>query len=225
MDDYKNVPLTTFGIDGPAEHANIVAARARKEVSTHELGERLLNFRGRSLWRQIVMEPALTDFLDYLDRCLQMPVTTAYRYMDAAYFPQWCSAKYGADKMAELRKIIALTAADETPEEAVALLLPIGEGQTRPFSEATREEVRAARRILKEGAGKVKRELKPEQQAVAEAARQLEAKIEQAAEGWLDPKQVTARRRGDEVVFDLRGVRGSDAWKLFATLASALPPE
>ena len=115
--------------------------------------------------------------------------------------------------------------ADAVAEEAVALLLPIGDGQTRPFSEATIEEVRAARRILKAGQAQVQRELKPEQQAVAEAARQLEAKIEQAAEGWLTPKQVIARRRGDEVVFDLRGVRGSDAWKLFATLASALPPE
>lgn len=217
--------LITFAIDGPGEHANILASILRSNASEHEIGARLNYFRERKLWTQVEATPALTDFVDYLNRAVKLPVTTAYRYMDAAFFPQWCSAQFGVEKMAELRKIVALTAADESPEEAVALVLPQGDGQSKPFTEATADQVRRARKVIKEGKETVRRELTPGQAAAVEAARAVEAQIEEAAKEWLTPQQVVARRRGTEVFVDFHGVKASEAQKLFAALAAALPKQ
>lgn len=223
MPEVENKQLIVFALDGPAEHANILNSIKRSNTSAYEIGARLRYFRERELWRQLELNPPLTDLLDYLDRGLGLAPSTAYRYMDAACFPQWCTTEHGIEKMAELRRIVALTAAEESPEEAVALRLPMGDGTTKPFAEATVQELRQARKVLKAGEGKVERKIDLEKLAAYEAARTLESKMEEASRTWLTAEQVLARRRGNEIVFDLRGVKASDGRKVLAALLATLP--
>jgi hypothetical protein len=204
------------------EHAKILETKLALVGAEHEFGARLSNFREHQFWRELPMEPPLTDFIDYVRRCVDVSVSQAYKYMDAAYFPAWTVQKHGVEKMAQLRKIVALTAAEETAEEAVAMVLPIAPGQTKPFEEATVKEVRQAREILKAGQAGIERPA-PAPSPVTEEARSLESQAEAAVAEWLAPEQVTARTRKGEVLLDLKGIRRSDARKIFETLARILP--
>ena len=146
-----------FGNTALEEHLNVRIALKEAREAIHILGVRLAFMRDRQLWRDLPATPPYSNFPDYVERGLEIAISTAYRYIDASFFPAKVIDRYGVEKAAELRKLVAMTAADETPEEAVALQLPLGGGQTKSFEEATAEEVRQARKIIKAGEGLVKR--------------------------------------------------------------------
>ena len=210
-----------FGNTAAEEDLNIKSALKQAQIAIYILGSRLCFMRDRQLWRELPATPPYTDYIDYVVRGLGLTPSTAYRYMDASYFPAWFIERYGVDKTAELRKLVAMTAADETPEEAVALRLPLGDGQTKSFEEATADEVRRARKIIKAGEGRVERKAVDETRIAA--ARALEAAAEAAVGEWLSPDQVVARLRRGKVVLDLRAVEQSEARQVFAALAESIP--
>jgi hypothetical protein len=210
-----------FGNTAIEEHLNLRIALKEARGAIHILGVRLAFMRDRQLWRELPATPPYSDFPDYVTRGLAIATSTAYRYIDASFFPATVIDRHGIDKTVELRKLVAMTAADETPEEAVALRLPLGDGETKSFEEATADEVRQARKIIKAGEGQVER--KAVDETTRAAARAAESAAEAAVGEWLAPDQVVARLRYGDVVLDLRAVKLSEARRVFAALAEAMP--
>jgi hypothetical protein len=141
---------------------------------------------------------------------------------DAAFFPAWVVERHGVDKTAELRKLVALTAADETPEQAVALQIPLKDGTTKPFEAATADEVRQARKLIKAGEGKAVRPSNGGDEKLREAARLLEAEVESATQEWIKPNQVLARVAKGKLLIDVKGVPRDQARAIFDAISAAM---
>jgi len=204
------------------EHANILRAKGSISVSAWELGWRLLLFRANLGFLEIQMTPRFSDWTDYLRRGVSVSPPTAYRYMDAAYFPRELTEQYGVEKMSDLKQITDLTAVDETPEQALALELPLVSGGTKPFKDMTADETAAAVRLMKQGEGAVKRAVAS---AANPAATELQQKADAAVAEWLPKERVVVRAKKDEVFLDVRSVPRSVARKVFLALASLFPEE
>jgi hypothetical protein len=108
-------------------------------------------------------------------------------------------------------------------EQAIALELPVAEGQTKPFEKMSAEEVERACKLMRDGQGKAKRTLqpKPENSPLAE----LQKRAAEAVAEWIAPRQVVARKLGKDVVIDVRGVPRVQAADVFTALATVLDGE
>jgi len=123
--------------------------------------------------------------------------------------------------MAALKQITDLTAIDETPEQAVALELPLASGGTKPFRDMTSDESIAALRLMKQGEGAVERPAAP---APDPAVADLQQKADAAVGQWLPNRKVSVRAQGTELLLDVRGVPRAAARNVFLALADLFPP-
>jgi hypothetical protein len=128
------------------------------------LGVRLPRFRASFDWQRLtVPEALLKDWTDYLSRGLSPSPIADYRAMDAASFPYWCSELLGIERVSLLKKVTALTMVDETPEQAMALQLPLAEDGTTPVTEMTVCELETAYAMMREATAKAERSEEGEQ--------------------------------------------------------------
>ncbi len=213
-----NDDLLVFAADPNEEHRNILDAKAATAEGAWELGSRLLRFRETGEWRKVAVGAAHDDWTDYLRNGVRVSLNTAYKYMDAAKFPRWCSRQQGVEKISWLAKIVELTAVDETPEQATALELPAKGGGTRPFVEMNAEEVEEAYRLMRDGDRPARRP----KQVPSGAAVELQRRAAEAVAAWLKPGQVAARESNGALVLDVKGVPQADAPKVFGALAGAI---
>ena len=219
-------PAFTFGATADEEHRFILEAKTHAAEAARELGFRLRRFRESGEWHKVTPpnngEP-WQDFTDYLDRGVNLSRTTLYKYMDASVFPLWCFQRFGSEKLAFLKRITDLTAVDESVDQAIALELPVADGQTKPFEKMSAEEVERALKLMRDGQGKVKRTKLPEPEDSPLV--ELQQRAAQAVAEWLTPRQVMARRLGKDVVLDVDGVPRVQAADVFTALATTLDGE
>ena len=216
-------PALVFADSPDEEHRRILASKTSTAEAAWELGSRLVRMRDEGIWQQVTPrqgELPFEDFTDYLTRGVDISRSSAYRYMDASTFPLWCSRRFTPERIAWLRKIVDLTAVEESVDEAIALELPTKTGPTKPFQQMTTDEVEAAYVLMRDGTARVKRPGRPAGATGAAAATQKRAA--DAAAPWLKPRQVRAREAGGHVVLDVTGVPEPKASEVFAALASAL---
>jgi hypothetical protein len=146
-----------FSNDPSVEHATIQRLNVSRIIEAHELGERVFRFRKTGRWRDVRVDPQFEDFPDYIQRGLRLGLATAYKYIAVSTFPVKMCLSYGIERMSWLKKITDLTAVEETPEQAVALELPVRGGGVKPFRDMTAEEVEIAYRLMRDEQRKAKR--------------------------------------------------------------------
>lgn len=212
--------LIVFDPDPHKEHAVIRALATLISAHNWEFGARLLHFKASGGW-QLISDPAYSDWTDYAVRGLNCSPTTAYKYMSAAWFPRDEVEREGADKLYALKRITDVTAVDETPEQALALELPLSDGGLKPFREMTAREAEQAYRLIRDGEGKANRPPRVVDQQVA-ALKQV---AEEAVSGMLEPHQVAARKKSGSMFIDVKGVPREQAAEIFSALAAALSAE
>ena len=210
-----------FELSADLEHQKILQSKTRSAKELWELGSRLLRFNQTGEWRNVTVGGPYTDFKrDYLERGCNIPGSTGYKYMRAAWFPLQAALQFGCDKLAMLKAIIDISPDDETPEEAVALELPTLDGKHKPFTAMSQDDVAAALRLVREEAGIARRGgnpalvPSPEGDAIAD-------RIRSAAVPIIAPAQVIVRKLGGRDVLDLRAVPAEKAGELFGALAAA----
>lgn len=209
-----------FATDADREHANIVRSKANSTDATWEFGARLLRFKTLLLWQQMTGSGApFKDWTDYLRRGAELPVSTAFKYMDAATFPRAVVVEHGVEKAYWLKRVTDLTAAEETTEEALALALPLKGGGTKLARDMTAEEVQVAYRLMRdEGASAERPERRPKPGPVTE----LQRVAAQAVSSWIQPEYVRARAVGGQLSLDVLRVPVEAAADVFAALGRAL---
>lgn len=219
--------LLQFAEDPNAEHGNILRAKSTGIEGLWEFGIRLQRFYDTNGWAKVTLiTGGCKTWWDYMDRGLRMSPTSAYKYMAAARLPLWCSLQVGTEKAALLSKIIDMTADDESPEQAMDLLLPVRSKdggvalEKMPFREMTLQQVEQAYRLLKEGQGGVARPKTPSKRSEGEALRVAKQKAaEEATAALLTSGRVSIRYVNGEFLYDLRGVPESRLSQLAAALA------
>ncbi|MGC4116791.1 MAG: hypothetical protein QM765_19975 [Myxococcales bacterium] len=149
-----------------------------------------------------------------------MGVVTAYKYMDAAAYPRAMVLELGIEKACWLKRCTDLTTIDETPEQAMALELPVDGAGTKPVREMTAEEVEKAYHLMRDADRSAKRPLQP---AEPGPAAKLEQTAEKAVGQWLTPSDVRAFKRGGKVLLSVT-VPQEAAADVFSALAAALRP-
>lgn len=215
-----------FAEDPNAEHGNILRAKTAGVEGCWELGTRLRRFFDTKAWALVTLLGGFKNWWDYLERGIRVTPPTAYKYMAAARFPLWCSLQAGIEKMALLSKIVDLTAEEESPEQAMDLLLPArtkdggDEVGKMAFREMTIQQVEQAYRLLKDGKGGVAAPETKSNPSETEQVRLAKQKaVEEATAGLLTSGRVSVRYFNGEFVYDLRGVSESRISQVRAALA------
>jgi hypothetical protein len=209
-----------FNQDPKVEHAKIQSLYKEKSKKDWEFGARLSHFKVTGGW-QLVSDPPYSDWTDYVVNGLNCSPTTAYKYMSAAWFPTQEVEREGADKLYFLKKITDVTVVDETPEQALALELPLVGGGVKPFRQMTVREIEQAYKLIRNGEGRANR---PEK-AVDQQVEALKQAAEEAVSGMLEPYQIAARKKRSGIVIDVKGVPSEQAVEIFSALADALATE
>ena len=203
------------------EHANILLANGRTAEAIWELGARLLRFKTILGWQKLEGGGApYKDWSDYLKRGVRISVPTAYKYMDAATWPRAVVLELGPEKACWLKRCTDLTVVDETPEQALALELPVEGGTNKPARDLTADEVEQAYHLMHDTDRSAKRALQP---AEPGPAAKLEQTAEKAVAQWLTPGDVRAFKRGGKVLLAVT-VPEEQAADVFSALAAALRP-
>ena len=211
----------TFAADPKDEHVNILKAKERSSDSIWELGARLLRFKLTFGWQKLTGDGApYKDWTDYLKRGVGVSMATALKNMDAAVFPRSMVVDLGPEKACWLKRCTDLTVVDETPEQALALELPVEGGTNKPARDLTADEVEQAYHLMHDTDRSAKRALQP---AEPGPAAKLEQTAEKAVAQWLTPGDVRAFKRGGKVLLAVT-VPEEQAADVFSALAAALRP-
>ena len=215
-------PQIEFGATVDEEHSRIREAGSNAVAALWILGKRLLRFRANFGWQKLTApEAPFKDFSDYLARGTGVSPSTAYRAMDAARLPYWCSEELGIERTAILWKITELTTVDESPEQAMELQLPLAKGGTKPVTAMTVLELQTAYALLRHGKAQAER---PDRSAEPTASEKLQQTAAAAVAQWLEPAQVRAHRKNQGIVLDLEDVPHEQAADVFSALARAMRP-
>jgi hypothetical protein len=215
-------PQIEFAANPDEEHQRIKQTNAAAILALWMLGVRLLHFRASFAWQQLTApEAPFKDWTDYVARGLGVSTATAYRAMDAACFPYWCSELLGIERMSLLKKITDLTTVDENPEQAMALRLPLAEGGTKPVTEMTVRELDGAYGLLRDGKAQAER---PEGTEQPDPGAEVQRTAAAAISTWMSAAQVRAHRKNRGLVIDLNDVPHEHAADVFSSLGRAFRP-
>jgi hypothetical protein len=139
--------------------------------------------------------------------------------MDAASLPSRCSEELGVESASWLARITALTAVDETAEQALALELPLRSGALKSAHAMSTSELRDAWQLIREEGRPVGR---PAGRTPAVDARDLQRTVSASLGLWLAPGQLQAHHAGERLLISVRDVSREDASEVFGALSIML---